>query len=113
MKIKRSILKIKSKLYYYTLVLYGATSMMFFSKCSTTNAVDKNQEINDSISKADSLAQIEKEQALLDSIAQAESQQALLDSITKADSVQRAGSKPNPYRPTTPVTKYGVPFNNN
>ena len=111
MKINRSILKIKSKFYYYTLVGFGALSVFFFSRCSSPMAENNSQHINDSIAQAkakqDSVAKA-------DSTALTEIEKARQDSIARADSIAKAAKKhkPNPYKPTGPVCKYGIQFNN-
>jgi len=109
---RRRILKIKSKFYYYTLVVFGSLSLLFFSHCNNgPSEEEKAAHINDSLAKMKAL---QDSITTADSVTKAQLEQARLDSITKADSVARAkkAKKPkNPYKPGTPVTKYGIPMN--
>ncbi|HNW90961.1 MAG TPA: hypothetical protein PKN48_14980 [Bacteroidales bacterium] len=109
MKVNRRILKIKSGFYYYTLVVFGGISLLFFSRCNTgPSEEEKAARINDSITKVkvqqDSIAKA-------DSVAKVALEQARLDSIAKADSVAKAQKPKNPYKPPKPITKYGIPMN--
>lgn len=111
MKINRRILKVKSRFYYYTLVLFGSLSLLFFSRCNNgPSEEEKVARINDSIvkvkAKQDSIAKA-------DSVSKAVVEQAHLDSVAKADSIAKAKKpkKPkNPYKPPAPITKYGIPM---
>ena len=112
MSSRRRILKIKSKFYFYTLVVFGSLSLLFFSRCNNgPSEEEKAARINDSLAtvkaRQDSIA-------TADSVTKAQLELARLDSITKADSVARikkARKPKNPYQPGTPVTKYGIPMN--
>lgn len=108
MKIRRKILKCKSRFYYYTLVVFGSVSMLFFTRCNNAPTEDKTAHINDSIAKVkiqqDSIAKA-------DSLTKAQLEQARLDSIALADSIAKAKKRTNPYRPGKPMTKYGIPMN--
>ncbi|MCK9613587.1 MAG: hypothetical protein PHR81_08120 [Bacteroidales bacterium] len=116
MKYNRKILKIKSSFYYYSLLLFGSISLLVFTRCNhgpsaeekaahINDSIAKVKAIQDSIAKADSLVQAEKEQARLDSITLAEIEKKRQDSIRKAQ-------KPhNPFKPNKPITKYGIPIN--
>jgi hypothetical protein len=128
MKINRRILKIRSRFYYYLLVIIGSTTVLFLTRCHNSKHQDDIARQNDSIAKAkhqqDSIA-------IADSIREANKMQAALDSIHLADSITKAKKKiknkptpPNPFVPTPqpavdygvlpdqhPTTKYGVPFN--
>lgn len=112
MRSNRKILKIKSKFYYYTLVVFGSLSLLFFSRCNNgPSEEEKAARINDSLA---TVKAVQDSIARADSVTKAQLEQARLDSIAKADSVARAkkAKKPkNPYQPTTPVTKYGIPMN--
>ncbi|MEI6123903.1 MAG: hypothetical protein WCQ95_09745 [Bacteroidota bacterium] len=107
MKINRTILKCKSRFYYYTLVFIGSASMLFFSRCANPTVKDNTAHLNDSIAKAnhrqDSIAQA-------DSLAEVKKQQWLTDSLAKADSIAQAKKHRNTYKPPSPITKYGVPI---
>lgn len=118
MKIRYHFLKLKARIYFNILVFLGAMGFMFSSGCScptgdnansnTADSLAAAKAMQDSITKADSLAQAEHEKFLQDSIVKA-------DSIARADSIAKAlikpPKKPNPYKPNPPVTKYGVPYN--
>jgi len=109
MKIRRKILKIKSHFYYYTLVVFGSLSLLFFSRCNNgPSDEEKAARINDSIVKAKAL---HDSIAIADSTTKMQLEQARLDSIAKADSVTKAKKPKNPYKPVTPITKYGIPIN--
>ena len=108
MNIRRTILKLKSRFYYYALVLIGSTGVWLFVRCSGPNVVDNTQHKNDSIAKArhqhDSIASAE-------STLKAHKEQARLDSVAKADSLAKAKKHSNPYKPRPVLTKYGIPIN--
>ena len=128
MKIKRRILKIRSRFYYYLLVFIGSTTVLFLTRCHNPNAEDDIARRNDSIAKA---KHQQDSVATADSVREAGKIQAALDSIHHADSIAKAKKKiknkptpPNPFVPTEhpavdygvlpyehPTTKYGVPFN--
>ncbi|MEI6123902.1 MAG: hypothetical protein WCQ95_09740 [Bacteroidota bacterium] len=127
MNLHRSILKCKSRFYYYTLVILGSSSLLLFSRCANPTAKDNTTRLNDSIAQAthihdsiaqaDSLAEVKKQQWLSDSLAQA-------DSLTKAKKKIRSKPTPNQFVPVQPIvdygimpnefpgTKYGIPRNN-
>jgi len=140
MRIKRRILKIKSKFYYYTLVFVGALSVMFLSRCDAPNEKSSITETKDTITQIESSdisasenaeksteleLNVAAEKAVKDSIAEAQKKaqqqniaKAKADSIAKAkiekaisDSIENAKINQNPYKPSQPVTKYGVPQN--
>jgi hypothetical protein len=108
MSIRRNILKCKSRFYYYTLIVFGSVSLLFFSRCNNGPSEEKTAHIDDSVSK---------EKAKFDSILKADSiikaqlEQARLDSIAKTDSIAKAKKPKNPYKPSKPMTKYGIPMN--
>jgi hypothetical protein len=107
MKIRRYILQCKSRFYYYTLLLIGSASMLFFTRCNNPNTADNTKHINDSIANAkhqqDSIAKS-------DLLAKAR-EQAKTDSIARADSIAKAKKHSNPYKPKPVITKYGIPIN--
>ncbi|MEI6853258.1 MAG: hypothetical protein WCL06_10460 [Bacteroidota bacterium] len=128
MRIKRKILKIRSRFYYYVLLLIGSTTVLFLTRCGNPKAKEDASRKNDSIALAHHL---QDSTATADSLQKAEKIQAAIDSIHQADSVakarQKAKSKPQtphqfvPVQPVvdygvmpneTPATKYGVPVNN-
>ncbi len=128
MKIKRRILKIRSRFYYYLLVLIGSTSVLMLTRCHNPNSEEDIAHRNDSIARAQRL---QDSLATADSINLAKTLQAGLDSVRRADSLAKAKKKirvkpqaPQQYVPVqpvvdygvipneTPATKYGVPVNN-
>lgn len=109
MSTRRRILKIKSHFYYYTLVVFGSLSLLFFSRCNNgPSEEEKAARINDSMVMVKAL---QDSIAIADSTTKAQLDQVRLDSIAKADSVAKAKKPKNPYKPVTPVTKYGIPMN--
>jgi hypothetical protein len=128
MKIKRRILKIRSRFYYYILVLIGSTTVLFLTRCGNPKAKEDAARLNDSIALA---RQIQDSIATADSLQRAGKMQAAIDSIHSADSLtktrQKIKSKPQaphqfiPVQPVvdygvipneTPASKYGIPVNN-
>lgn len=108
MKIRRTILKCKSRFYYYALLLIGSAGMLFFVRCNNPSANDNAERINDSLAKAkhqqDSMAKA-------DSLGKAQLQKMRQDSIARADSIAKAKKHSNPYKPKPVITKYGIPIN--
>jgi len=100
----------RSKFYYYTLLMIGATSLLFFSRCNSgPSEEEKAARISDSLARVKAC---QDSIATADSIARAQREQARVDSIAKADSIARAKKpkKPkNPYKQSQPMTKYGTP----
>lgn len=128
MRIKRKILKIRSRFYYYILVLIGSTTVLFLTRCGNPKAKEDAARKNDSIALA---RHLQDSTATADSLQRAARMQADADSIHQADSITKARkkikSKPQtphqfvPVQPVvdygvmpneTPATKYGVPTNN-
>lgn len=113
MRFNRKILKIKSKFYYYTLLVIGSASVLFFVRCSNQNFKEKFNQLRDSVDKATVLQDSIKK---ADSVSSAIQEQFIQDSIKKADSVMKANRKQsvrpkpaNPFVPTPqPVVDYGV-----
>ena len=128
MKFNRRILKIRSRFYYYVLVIIGSTTVLFLTRCHNPNAKEDINRRNDSIAKA---KHQQDSVATADSINEANKIQAAIDSIHQADSIAKAKKKiknkptpPNPFLPPDrpavdygvlppdhPITEYGVPFN--
>ncbi len=108
MKTHKSILRFKSRFYYYTLMLIGSVSMLFFTRCSGPNPDGNTTDKQDSLAKAkhqqDSVAKA-------DSLGKAQREQARMDSIARADSIAKAKKHNNPYKPKPVITKYGIPIN--
>lgn len=112
MKIRRYILKIKSRFYYYILLAIGASQFLFLSQCTSsqknekkdnTDSIAKALKIKDSIAKADSIAAVIKAKIIADSIKKA-------DSIAAIKTKKVIKKKPvNPFiPPVTPAVDYGV-----
>lgn len=112
MPAKKFFLRCKNRLYLSVIIFLGMFSIPLTQSCSNPKDQEKEQQrIKDSIAAAQHF-QDSLNQAKNDSIANALRQQEIQDSIKRADSVAKARKKHkpvNPYKPTTPTTKYGVP----
>lgn len=106
MKIQRTILKCKSKFYYYTLMLIGSASFLFFVRCSNQNYEGKFKSLQDSLVKA----KIRQDSIIkADSVSSALKEQAKRDSTAKADSIAKALQKK--VKKTKPVNSYVPKYN--
>jgi hypothetical protein len=112
MKIRRTVLKIKSGFYYYTLLLIGSAGLLFMVRCSNPqnpgnteplkDSQAREKQKHDSIVRADSSAKAKRDQAIADSVKK-------YDSIAKAKKkIKKQASKPNQFIPVQPVVDYGV-----
>ena len=100
MKIRRTILKCKSKFYYYTLLFIGSTSMLFFVRCSNQNYEKKYHQLRDSVSNAKIIQDSIKK---ADSVSSAIKEKFIQDSIAKADSISKANLKKSKTKPVNPI----------